>query len=132
MNARMSRSKSDAAVEAWAWDGSAYDVASSPSPRLFEPDLEPFFAIRLASFAGRRRNAASHAAEAPAANPPRRRDASSRASTESSPGTGTDVGSALFRRVAGTVRAAARVARPALMTMPVRQRHWMEIYESTF
>jgi hypothetical protein len=49
-----------------------------------------------------------------------------------SPGTGTDVGSALFRRVAGTVRAAARVARPALMTMPVRQRHWMEIYESTF
>ena len=43
-----------------------------------------------------------------------------------------DVGAALFRRVAGTVRAAARVARPALMTMPVRQRHWMEIYESTF
>ena len=43
-----------------------------------------------------------------------------------------DVGAALFRRVAGTVRAAARVARPALMNMPVRQRHWMEIYESTF
>ena len=43
-----------------------------------------------------------------------------------------DVGAALFRRVAGTVRAAARVARPVLMTMPVRQRHWMEIYESTF
>ncbi len=43
-----------------------------------------------------------------------------------------DVGAALFRRVAGTVRAAARVARPALMTMPVRQKHWMEIYESTF
>ena len=42
-----------------------------------------------------------------------------------------DVGAALFRRVAGTVRAAARVARPVLMTMPVRQRHWMEIYESS-
>ena len=42
-----------------------------------------------------------------------------------------DVGATFFRGVAATVRAAARVARPALMTTPVRQRHWMEIYESS-
>jgi hypothetical protein len=40
-----------------------------------------------------------------------------------------DGGETLLRRAA---RALGAAARPALMTAPVRQRHWMEIYDSIF